>query len=1809
MNALWASVANGMPKKYVKRTKLKQEGNQNMKLASRPWPTIAKQTSAQASDRKREIPPSLRIETLPTISKALIPLLIIATAGHWVASAAQPSGLRINEVMAANVSVSPDNADFDDYSDWIELYNPTASPITLDGYYLTDDLASPVKWPFPTGASIPADGYLLIRADGFDAGPGQTFVREFSPWASFTTKRYHTNFKLAAAGESVGLYHFDGTIQPVTLLPLGSTWTYLDKGTDPGTAWFEPTFDDSSWSNGVAQLGYGDGDEQTVISYGGNSSAKYPAYYFRSTFVVDDPAALTQYQLRLLADDGAIVYLNGTEVLRVRMPEGSVDYRTYALSVATEGGYDPASISPARLQAGVNTLAVEVHQRSGTSSDVSFDLELTAKSLTGSATEVDSVTFGRQYPNVSWARNPSDDGNWTYFGEPTAGGPNVTVPAAEPIPSAPVEFSIANGFYDSPQDVALSTTALGATIHYTLDGSVPGSSSPAYVDPIPIAATTVVRARSFEPGMLPGPVETKTFFVNEPERPLPVVSFVVQPTEFFDATLGIYTNIYKGREAAVHLEYFDADRNLGFAVNAGTKIAGENIWRFAQKPLTVTLRGKYGSDTIDYQIFPTERVGSFTQLVLRNGGDNWPNAMLRDAMTPFILRGQSPADVQNYRPCVVYMNGQYWGIQNVREKLDTGYFATHHHINAGTYDYLEYAHVLGNVVGLVPDEGDADAYNSIVDFATTNDLTVAENFQQLAAQIDLDSFFDFLAAEDYVVNTSWPWNREFWRERRPDAKLRFVVPDLDRGFNSANVTSSLLDNMLLDYPLFKRLAANPDFRNQFAQRYAAHLASTFHPQRIADIVDQLDAEVLPEIPRHIARWAADGGIQSLASRQAELDEIKQFAVDRATYVRAGISNYLGISATANLTVNVSPPGAGSVRLAGVPLLAQYSSTATMYRDIPLDVGIVAAPGYEFAGWSDGLGTDPKISLTLSADRTLTANFVVSPEHLIPTLVSSDLTLTAADSPYTSEGSVTVAPGVTLTVEAGVAIRFPRLADLTIKGALIINGNDSAPVTIEPRDSSTKWGVISFVDATGSSQLSHLTIRGASIGAEPVNSKSAISNLRSTVEIDHADIESDATIFARGGSTILRSSRIYSPYTGDGINIKQGAGLVEDSVFVGNDAPDTDAIDFDGVVNGVIRRNRILAFRGFNSDGIDIGEGCVNLLISSNLIYNSWDKGISVGQGSKVRAERNLIVGCTLGIGIKDTGSQAIIDQNTFANNSVGVAVFEKNLGAGGGDAIISNSIFSRSKQAPVTVDSLSTASVIYSLSDTLPIAGTGNFVADPLFRDAAAYDFSLQTGSPAIDAGDPGHAPDSDLSPADIGAYYSFSPDDYPYHPPNLVVINEVLAHSHDLAPDWIELFNSSEAPVDISGWYLSDSKTALQKYRIADGTILPGHGYLVLYEDTNFGAGSADAGSITPFALSENGESVFLFAPGDGLYLDYLEEEAFGASSTDVSQGRYFKSSSNTYNFVAMAAQTPGQANSLPLVGPISISEIMYHPPVNPDAEYIELVNISSEPVVLFDNTTDVPWRFTDGIDFGFPSNPPVTMAPGERILVVRNLTAFDATYTVPTGTQLFQWTAGGLDNKGEKVELSKPGDLDANLVRQFIRVDRVNFNDKNLWPVNADGLGSSLTRLDEKSYGNDVANWVAAGPTPGSAYLPVFSQWAIDQNLPADQSGPTADPDLDGLPNLLEYIYGTSPTFANLPPAPGISSTSTGIDITIPIARGLTGVVFDLQQTDTLAPANWQLGPSFTIEPTAAGQLIHAQVPVNAPELFFRLKVDLAN
>jgi len=332
---------------------------------------------------------------------------------------------------------------------------------------------------------------------------------------------------------------------------------------------------------------------------------------------------------------------------------------------------------------------------------------------------------------------------------------------------------------------------------------------------------------------------------------------------------------------------------------------------------------------------------------------------------------------------------------------------------------------------------------------------------------------------------------------------------------------------------------------------------------------------------------------------------------------------------------------------------------------------------------------------------------------------------------------------------------------------------------------------------------------------------------------------------------------------------------------------------------------------------------------------------------------------------------------------------------------------------------------------------------------------------------------------------------------PGSVVINEVLAHSHGGAPDWIELHNTTGAPINIGGWFLSDSDqddASIMRYRIADGTTIEPNGYIVFYEDQHFGFTSADPGRLVPFALSENGDKVVLASAVGNILTGYRDVEDFDASETDVSFGRYRKSG-ETYNFVPLSFKTPGSANAYPMVGPIVINEIMYNPdPLasssydNDEFEYIELYNVGAGPVTLYDAISGEPWKFTDGIEFGFPIDPPVTVPAGGYLLIVKNPGAFAQRWQAAPIDMILGPYEGRLDNSGEKVEIGKPGDVDQFGTRYYIRVDRVNYSDgshpvgDDLWPSQADGGGKSLSRKVPQGYGNDVVNWKAVDPSPGA-------------------------------------------------------------------------------------------------------------------------------
>lgn len=494
----------------------------------------------------------------------------------------------------------------------------------------------------------------------------------------------------------------------------------------------------------------------------------------------------------------------------------------------------------------------------------------------------------------------------------------------------------------------------------------------------------------------------------------------------------------------------------------------------------------------------------------------------------------------------------------------------------------------------------------------------------------------------------------------------------------------------------------------------------------------------------------------------------------------------------------------------------------------------------------------------------------------------------------------------------------------------------------------------------------------------------------------------------------------------------------------------------------------------------------------------------------------------------------------------------------------------------------------YGTADTL--ANSGDTVT--LVNAAGATVFSVTyTDDPpwAItpDGDGPSLVPvnaNSNPSPNDPAFWRASSLDggspgaDDPTPPPLGVLVKEVLANPILPALDQVELYNPHAVPVDISHWWLSDSDTTVQKFRIPSGTVIPAGGYLVYHENDL-------AAAAIPFSFSSNGERARL-SSGDitGSLTGYFHSVSFGASNPGESHGSYTNSQGISF-FTAMQSQTLGFANSQPRVGPVVISEFMYNPSTGGD-EFMELRNISAQPVNLFDPANPAnTWR-TDGITYSFPTG--VTLQPGQMILLTALAPeTFRSKYSVPSSIQIFGPYSGVLDNGGERLRLRKPGlpyldDLGATVV-PLIDIDVLTYDDVAPWPTSPDGGGSSLERVNLIGFADDVQNWQASpspGGTLGHPAVQPLTSWLPHYFTSTQMADPlvgvwSADPDGDGINNFREWAHGLDPRVRNAEPVTQSVQTegpNRFLHLGVRISRSATGLSVFADITPDLA--TWNLG-----------------------------------
>lgn len=1030
---------------------------------------------------------------------------------------------------------------------------------------------------------------------------------------------------------------------------------------------------------------------------------------------------------------------------------------------------------------------------------------------------IDSVVFGQQEGDISMGRKSDGGIDWVYFTTSTPGATNNTTNYSGIVKNEPT-FSEEGGIFN--QSVSLMLKSLyGGVVRYTLDGSEPSEQSAIAGSSITITKNTVIRARIYKTGEVPGPIVTNSYFIdlNNELSDLPIVSLATDPDNFWGADSGIYVmRSFKPEwEVPVNIELFEKDGRDKAAFNllAGTKVNGLYSWQLPQKMLGIYFKKDYGVSKLEYPLFFDKSRKVFDDFALRASGNDWSNTLFRDGLVQTSIMDYIDLDMLGFRACVVYINGEFLGIHNIREKYDEDYIIGNRGLEKGTFDLVGETDTLPWA-----EAGDLVAYQNMKTL-TSKDLTIQANWDSVEAIMDIDNFTDMIATEIYDGNFSIDHNVMAWKPK-DSGKWKWVLMDLDRGFYKDESISFYIKQTA--WP-FQNLMENTTYVKTFGKRLADLLYTCFNPDRMVARIEAHQEAIAADIPAHIARWEGTSSsygdpISSVEYWNSEVEELKTYAKARPATVLSDLKKNYGFGAPVTVIVKTVPSNAGILTFNGLKIPVD-SCNGGYPKGEEIKLVAKANAGYQFIGWkttgsNQYLTTDIEYDVTPEAALNISAVFESDGKCILPSEITTDLTLNKECSPYVASSDVNITSTGKLTIPAGIEIWMSDSASIYSEGVINALGTADEPVIFRgnPERTNKEWGFISVSDVSDTCRFVHVIVKNASRGARP-REVGAITAYNSVVKFDsiYFDSISANPIATRFCKVTLSNSQLHSNIVGDLINITRGTGYISNCDFVGNSLSDNDAIDFNGGSNSIVKNCIVRDFLGINSDAIDLGEKATNITIDGLYVHDITDKGVSVGQWSTATIKNSLFTNCNLGAGVKDS-SFATIDHCTFYGVGIPVATYEKIVGRGGGNVKVINSILSNAYDSTYLCDQYSTIDISYSSSDNTELPdGEHNIFNNPDFENPTCFDFSLLSGSPCI-----GTAQDGDMGSGltDTGIV----PE---------VLISKIAYFTETGAEDleFIALYNPGSSRVDLSGYSFKKGIT----YTFPDGiSIGPGETFYV---------------------------------------------------------------------------------------------------------------------------------------------------------------------------------------------------------------------------------------------------------------------------------------------------------------------------------------------------------------------------------------------
>lgn len=712
-----------------------------------------------------------------------------------------------------------------DFCAWVELYNPEETAVSLQGFTLSDNENKPDKWAFPN-VTIDAKSYLVVLLSGEDK-------------AYDGTGELHANFSLNGKEDVLLLSDALGrAIDRCKVYPLrdnlscGRTkdgWRFFACAT-PGAKNSTDAFDsvDSAALTDSKQLVI---TELAAVNTGAKAPDGSTPDYVELYNASDTPVSLKTYQLS-----------DSKQAERFfALPDVTLQPHSYLVLWCSDAPVKGAYTIDIGLGRYGDT--VYLKNRHGVIAD--------------------SLTYRRLSAGQSCGRVLGADSAPVYFASQTPGKANDT-PALRGAIQNPV-LSIPGGYVK--KGTALTLSGPGR-LYYTLDGSVSTKKSTPYTEPIKLKKTTCLRVRAYQSGALPSDVVTATYLVEQ-KHDLPVVCLSTDSDNLYSESRGIWAdgknkgsefpyvgaNFWQDWERPVHVEYWNEQGVPQLSFDAGIKVFGQFSRALEQKSVSIHLRDKYGPGEIVYPFFENNDVNVFSSFLLRNSGQDFSSAHLRDAFCAMVMKGQTSVDIMDYRPVAVYVNGVYHGIYDLREKIDEDYLAAHHGADPDKTDLIKGNSNVQN--------GSIDAYNKLIAYIKSHDTRKQEVYDYLCTQIDIDELIEYWMFESFFTNTD-TGNIRFWRENTKSGKWRWIFFDADWAFYPTTYKRNYIDNYLdpqghgvghaFSTTVMRNLMKNPQFRKRVLQLHKKHLATTFDRDRMLQIFDDMVREIDSEMKRHCARW-------------------------------------------------------------------------------------------------------------------------------------------------------------------------------------------------------------------------------------------------------------------------------------------------------------------------------------------------------------------------------------------------------------------------------------------------------------------------------------------------------------------------------------------------------------------------------------------------------------------------------------------------------------------------------------------------------------------------------------------------------------------------------------------------------------------------------------------------------------------------------------------------------------------------------------------------------------------------------------------